>query len=157
MALPLPTISPGISARPTANLSTRDLSQHQALQQLSPQDFSGSLKRSVYNRPPWRFLSGQDNKRCFGPTLLESLMLNIKDDLFQIPKVEGNAIEECVLQAQPKIDLLVIQGEDKFTGETSLPTAPPFVILGAIYKGCGFGLPRKPHKHIPLQPTHTSP
>lgn len=59
-------------------------------------------------------------------------MLNIKDAMFEIPGVESNAIEECVLQAQQKIDLLVSQGEDKYTGEISLPTEPPFAILDAM-------------------------
>ncbi|KAF4760086.1 hypothetical protein HAV15_005618 [Penicillium sp. str.  len=59
-------------------------------------------------------------------------MLNIKDALFEIPGVESNAIEECVLHAQQKIDLLVAQGEDKYMGEMSLPTEPPFAILDVM-------------------------
>lgn len=132
IALPPPTMHSGSSSRPTPNLSPRELSQRISPQQLSSQHFSSSAQKPIYSRPPWRFLSGHENERCFGPTSLESIMLNIKDAMFEIPGVESNAIEECVLQAQQKIDLLVSQGEYKYTGEISLPTEPPFAILDAM-------------------------
>lgn len=59
-------------------------------------------------------------------------MLNIKDELSESPGVDSSALEESIQEAQRNIDLLVLQDEDKFTGETALPTAPPFAILDAM-------------------------
>ncbi|KAK3317267.1 putative fungal-specific transcription factor [Cercophora scortea] len=85
---------------------------------------------------------------------LESLMLNIKDELSEShTDMEHNRSrqEECVPWAQQKIDALVLQGEDKSTGgehETSLPTSPPFAILDAMIE-LYFGSLKLNH-HFPI-------
>ncbi|KAF4760085.1 hypothetical protein HAV15_005617 [Penicillium sp. str.  len=71
IALPPLTMHSGSSSRPTPNFSPRELSQCISPQQLSPQHFSSSPNKPIYSRLPWRFLSGHDNERCFGPTSLE--------------------------------------------------------------------------------------
>ncbi|RHZ55810.1 transcription factor sphG [Aspergillus thermomutatus] len=120
-----PVVSPPSSRHPA--------SPSRPTPQLTPQRLPDSLKTPVFTRPLGRLLLVQNNdKRCFGPTSLESLMLNIKDELFESPDIDGHTVKESVLQAQHKIDLLVSQGEEVLTGEKSLPTMPPFAILDAM-------------------------
>ncbi|KAF7171585.1 hypothetical protein CNMCM5623_003954 [Aspergillus felis] len=101
--------------------------------QLTDQRFSDSLEAPIFTRPLGRFLVDQNSdERCFGPTSLESLMLNIKDELFQSPDIERHTVKECVMQAQRKIDLLVGHGEELPIREESPPAMPPFAILDAM-------------------------
>ncbi|GFF34800.1 hypothetical protein IFM58399_03997 [Aspergillus lentulus] len=102
--------------------------------QLTDQRCPDSLKLPVFTRPLGRFVVDQNSdERCFGPTSLESLMLNIKDELLQSPDLERHTVKECVMQAQRKIDLLVGQGQETpIIGEKSPPAMPPFAILDAM-------------------------
>ncbi|KAH1341134.1 hypothetical protein KXW98_008551 [Aspergillus fumigatus] len=100
---------------------------------LSDKRFPDSIQSAVFTRPLGRFLVDQDrDERCFGPTSLESLMLNIKDELLQSPDTDRHTVKECVLQAQRKIDHLVGQGEEIPIGGKAPPTMPPFAILEAM-------------------------
>ncbi|KAE8160103.1 putative fungal-specific transcription factor [Aspergillus tamarii] len=113
--------------------SRRLVSPSRPMPQLTPQRFPDSLKSPIFTRPRSRLLLDQkSDERCFGPTALESLMLNIKDELLESPGMDRHAVKECVLQAQRKIDLLVGQGEEMSFGERSPPKTPPFAILDAM-------------------------
>ncbi|KAE8131094.1 putative fungal-specific transcription factor [Aspergillus pseudotamarii] len=118
----------------TVSSSSRRLaSASRPTPQLTPQRFPDPLKSPIFTRPRGRFLLDQkSDERCFGPTALESLMLNIKDELLESPDMDRGTVKECVLQAQRKIDLLVGQGEEMPLGEKSPPTTPPFAILDAM-------------------------
>ncbi|EFQ96991.1 hypothetical protein MGYG_00034 [Nannizzia gypsea CBS 118893] len=101
--------------------------------QLSPQQSADPAKVPVFTVPLGRHHLGPDNdRRFFGPTALESLMLNIKDEISDIPDIESHTLKEGVLQAQRKVSLLVDQQDDGPTKGNSPPTAPPFAILDAM-------------------------
>ena len=59
-------------------------------------------------------------------------MLDMKDVIAEGLDFETQALRECVLQAQHKIDLLVSQEEDELIKDKSPPTVPPFAILDAM-------------------------
>ncbi|GAB1203838.1 hypothetical protein APSETT445_002478 [Aspergillus pseudonomiae] len=113
--------------------SKRPASPPRPTPQLTPQRFPDTLKSPGFTRPLGRCLLDQNSdERWFGPTSLESLMLKIKDELFDSADIERHTVKESVLQAQRKIDLLVGQGEEMPIGEKSPPTTPPFAILDAM-------------------------
>ena len=94
-----------------------------------------SVTKSIFTRPLGRFLTEHNNgcsERYYGPTSLESLLLDIKDRITESSDFETQMLRECALQARHKIDLLVGQGEEELIKDRSPPTAPPFAILDAM-------------------------
>lgn len=97
------------------------------------QPSSPSLAKGLFARTLGRFHKDSNNsERYFGPTSLDSLMLDMKDVITEDLELETQTLKECVLQAQRRIDDLVGQGEDELIIDRSPPTAPPFAILDAM-------------------------
>lgn len=95
------------------------------------------MTKPVFTRPLGRFLTNlnDDNssgERYFGPTSLESLVLDIKDVIAKLLGSESQRLRECALLAQRKIDLLIGRGHEELIKDGSPPTAPPFAILDAM-------------------------
>lgn len=94
-----------------------------------------SVTRPVFTRPLGRFLTDHNNgysERYFGPTSLDSLILDIKDVITERLASETPTLRESALLAQGKIDCLVGRGEEELMKDGSPPTAPPSVILDAM-------------------------
>ena len=72
------------------------------------------------------------SERYFGPTSLDSLILNIKDVITERLGSEPAMSKECALQAQRELYSLVSRGEEELVKDGSPPTAPPAVILDAL-------------------------
>lgn len=100
---------------------------------------SGLQSRNVgvnhrFTKPQGTFLkipSQGLGEKLFGPTSLESLMLNFKDTLADGLDPETPALKECTELALCDVSLPMNQREELPTDD-SLPTAPPSAILNAM-------------------------
>ncbi|KAI0388116.1 hypothetical protein F5Y04DRAFT_274968 [Hypomontagnella monticulosa] len=91
----------------------------------------------TFKRPLGHFIRGQNaeiSERYFEPTSLESLLYNIRDGILE-PFInnssQSHSLRECTLQAQQKLDILVLS-EETVGRNGALPTAPPISILKAM-------------------------
>ena len=93
------------------------------------------VTEAVYARPFGRFTTNQRSgrsERYFGPTSLESLMLDMKDIIAGRFGIEPRRLSECAQEAQSKIDILIGQGEGELLKDGLPPMIPPFAILDAM-------------------------
>ncbi|KAF5023549.1 hypothetical protein F66182_4416 [Fusarium sp. NRRL 66182] len=87
-----------------------------------------------FARPAERFLSDHSQglgEKCFGPTSLEALMLDIKDIINGDPGTQADKVSEFLLSAQNKLRLPMSCGEE-YVKDESPPTAPPQAILDVM-------------------------